>query len=126
MGSRSGKHSQNITLARWLIDKTNTNMGARLLKSWICQPLKDLNRIMKRQEVVKRLVENSNERYEIERQLKNIYDIQRLSTRLSNGTANPRDFLSIKTSLQALPDLVNVAKSIGLSVFDKIETSLIA
>lgn len=108
----------------WAIDKTNTNMGARLLKSWICQPLKDLNRILKRQEVVKRLVENSNERYEIERQLKNIYDIQRLSTRLSNGTANPRDFLSIKTSLQALPDLVSVAKSIGLSVFDKIEDEL--
>ena len=108
----------------WAIDKTNTNMGARLLKSWVCQPLKDLNRILKRQEVVKRLVENSNERYEIERQLKNIYDIQRLSTKLSNGTASPRDFLSIKASLQALPDLVNVAKTIGLSVFNPIENEV--
>ena len=108
----------------WAIDKTDTNMGARLLKSWVCQPLKDLNKIRSRQEVVKQLVANSAERYELERQLKNIYDIQRLSTRLSNGTANPRDFLSIKTSLQALPDLVNVARTIGLTVFNPIEAEL--
>ena len=108
----------------WSIDKTNTNMGARLLKSWICQPLKNLNRIIKRQEVVKCLVENSNERYEIEKQLKNIYDIQRLSTKLSNTSATPRDFLSLKTSLMALPNLVEVAKRINLSVFDSIENDL--
>ena len=108
----------------WAIDKTNTNMGARLLRSWICQPLKNLDRILKRQQAVKKLVENSSARYEIERQLKNVYDIQRLSTRLSNGTANPRDFLSLKSSLFALPDLVNYAKSIELDVFDTIEASI--
>ena len=105
----------------WAIDKTNTNMGARLLKSWICQPLKDLKKIIERQEVVKKLVANSSERYEIERQLKNIYDIQRLSTKLSNGTANPRDFLSIKASLQILPEIIKVAKSIDLDIFKTIE-----
>ena len=105
----------------WAIDKTNTNMGARLLKSWICQPLKDLKKIIERQEVVKKLVANSSERYEIERQLKNIYDIQRLSTKLSNGTANPRDFLSIKASLQILPEIIKVAKSINLDIFKTIE-----
>ncbi len=108
----------------WAIDKTNTNMGARLLKSWICQPLKDLGRILKRQEVVKKLVENSSVRYEIERKLKNIYDIQRLSTRLSNNSANPRDFLSLKVSLYELPELVELVKSIGLNVFEKIENSI--
>ena len=76
----------------WAIDKTSTNMGARLLKSWICQPLKDLKRIIKRQEVVKSIVDNSTERYDLQRQLKNIYDIQRLSTKLSNSTGLPRDF----------------------------------
>ncbi len=106
----------------WAIDKTSTNMGARLLRSWICQPLKDLNKILARQEGVKKLVENSSERYELERQLKNIYDIQRLSTRLSNGTASPRDFLSIKISLQSLPQIINTAESIGLNVFKTIET----
>ena len=110
----------------WAIDKTTTNMGARLLKSWICQPLKDLNRIIKRQDIVKKIVENSEARFQLESQLKNIYDIQRLSTKLSNTTANPRDFLSLKTSLSVLPDLVNTAKSIELNIFDPIEKHLSA
>ena len=108
----------------WAIDKTNTNMGARLLRSWICQPLKDLNKILERQESVKKLVENSDSRFELEHQLKNIYDIQRLSTRLSNGSASPRDFLSLKTSLQTLPSLIDTAKSVGLEVFNNIENTL--
>ena len=108
----------------WAIDKTSTNMGARLLKSWICQPLKDLQKILKRQEVVKTLVENSNERYTLERQLKNIYDIQRLSTKMSNTTAFPRDFLSLKTSLKALPEIVETAKSIGINVFETVDNEL--
>ena len=108
----------------WAIDKTNTNMGARLLKNWICQPLKNLDKIVKRQQVVKKLVENSSVRYEIEKQLKNIYDIQRLSTRLSNGTANPRDFLSLKISLFSLPALVDITKGAGITIFDSIENSI--
>lgn len=108
----------------WAIDKTSTNMGARLLKTWICQPLKDIKKILKRQEIVKTLVENSSARYEIQNLLKNIYDIQRTSTKLSNITAMPREFLSLKSSLVLLPDLVNAAKSIGINAFEKIENEL--
>ena len=108
----------------WAIDKTVTSMGARLLKSWICQPLKDLNKIIKRQNNVKLIVEHSEERFELQNCLKNIYDIQRLATRLSNSSASPRDFLGLKTSLQFLPQLVMAAKSAGLNVFDKIEEYL--
>ncbi len=108
----------------WAIDKTTTNMGARLLKSWICQPIKNLDKILERQNNVKILVENSPQRFEIERKLKNIYDIQRISTKMSNTTATPRDFLSLKNSLYALPDLVAAVKNIGLSIFDSIEPHL--
>ena len=108
----------------WAIDKTSTNMGTRLLKSWICQPLKDLKKILKRQEVVKQIVEHSEGRFSLETQLRNIYDIQRLSTKLSNLTASPRDFLSLKTSLSVLPELVQTAKTMGLKVFDRIEEYL--
>ncbi len=108
----------------WAVDKTATNMGARLLKSWICQPLKDINLIKNRQNIVKVLAENSEERLQISKLLKNIYDIQRLSTKLSNTTASPRDFLSLKTSLYMLPELVNTAESIGLSVFKPIADSI--
>ena len=99
-------------------------MGARLLTSWICQPLKDLNQILNRQEIVKRIVEHTEERFKIQNLLKNIYDIQRLSTKLSNSSVNPREFLSLKISLSFLPELVEIAKSIGLNVFDKIEDNL--
>lgn len=105
----------------WAIDKTTTNMGARLLKSWICQPLKDIKRIIKRQDVVKQIVEQSEKRFQIQSLLRNIYDIQRLSTRLSNSSASPRDFLSLKTSLSYLPELTDIVKTMGLSVFEKIE-----
>ena len=108
----------------WAIDKTVTNMGARLLKSRICQPLKDINKILKRQEIVKRIIENSDSRFRIQALLRNIYDIQRLSTKLSNTTANPRDFLSLKNSLSILPELVETAKSIDLSVFEPIYARL--
>lgn len=108
----------------WAIDKTVTNMGARLLKSWICQPLKDLNQIKARHKTVQTLVENNSARSELERILRNIYDIQRLSTRVSNNSANPRDFVSLKSSLLTLPELINTAKNAGLDIFDKIENRI--
>ncbi|MBR6126791.1 DNA mismatch repair protein MutS [bacterium] len=108
----------------WAIDRTQTNMGARLLKSWICQPLKDISLINARQKVVKKLAENNGARMELAKILKNIYDIQRLSTRLSNSSAVPRDFLSLKLSLSMLPDLVGIAKSADLRVFEPIENDV--
>ena len=108
----------------WAIDKTVTNMGARLLKSWICQPLKDINQIKSRQENVKLLFENNSARSEITSLLREIYDIQRLSTRMSNGTANPRDFISLKSSLKILPDLLNAVKNTGLEVFSNFENRI--
>ncbi len=108
----------------WAIDRTSTNMGARLLKSWICQPLKDIEEIKKRQDIVKTIVDNAHKGHEIVKNLKNIYDIQRLATRLSSGSANPRDFLSLKMSLSVLPELVENVNSIGLDIFRPIQDSI--
>lgn len=108
----------------WAIDKTVTNMGARLLKSWICQPLKDINLIQARHKTVQALVDNNSARNELERILRNIYDIQRLSTRISNNSANPKDFVALKGSLMALPELITTTKSIGLGLFNNIENKL--
>ena len=105
----------------WAIDKTVTSMGARLLQSWICQPLKSVEKITQRQNIVKQIIEHSEERFKLETQLRNIYDIQRLSTKLSNNTANPRDFLSLRDSLQALPDIAETVNSIGLNIFNSIQ-----
>ena len=108
----------------WAIDRTSTNMGARLLKSWICQPLKNIDLIKKRQNAVQVLTENSTDRIEIQKLLRNMYDIQRVSTKLSNGSANPKEFLSLKLSLSVLPDIVKTAGTIGLNIFSEIENSL--
>jgi DNA mismatch repair protein MutS len=108
----------------WAIDKTVTSMGARLLKSWICQPLKVKDRIIDRQNKVKILVENTSSRIELRQVLQNIYDIQRLSTRISNNSANPRDFVSLKESLLALPALIEITQRIGLNIFSNIQDNI--
>ena len=93
----------------WAIDRTRTNMGARLLKNWICQPLKKVDDILARQNVVSEFVENSDVRINVNNVLEKIYDIQRLATRMSNNSANPKDFLSLKNSLHFLPELLDAA-----------------
>ena len=108
----------------WAVDKTTTNMGARLLKSWICQPLKEIEPILKRQEVVKKIAEHADERFKLINLLNNIYDIQRISTKLSNSSANPKDFLSLKVSLSFLPELVATTDSIGLNTFEPVREYL--
>lgn len=108
----------------WAIDKTVTNMGARLLKSWVCQPLKNVAEIEQRQKNVCLLYENISARNEISSLLQRIYDIQRLSTRMSNGSATPRDFISLKASLKALPEVVTTAKNAGLEIFSEFENKI--
>ncbi len=108
----------------WAIDRTNTNMGTRLLKSWICQPLKKIPEIEARQEIVEKLIENDSSRIEITETLNQIYDIQRLATRLSSTVALPKDFLSLKDSLLVLPDLLKLVKDSDIAIFDGIEDNI--
>lgn len=101
----------------WAIDRTKTNMGARLLKSWICQPLKNLSEIMARQNSVSELVQNEDVRFALGEYLEKIYDIQRLSTRMSNGSASPKDFVDIKLSLSLLPKLFDITENLEYDMF---------
>ena len=105
----------------WSIDKTKTNMGARLLKNWICQPLKNISDILHRQNAVSELVDKENIRRNLSEILEKVYDIQRLSTRMSNSSATPRDYVSLKTSLYMLPKLLETTKSLENNPFNNIE-----
>jgi len=105
----------------WAIDRTNTNMGTRLLKSWICQPLKNLPEIELRQSIVEKLIENDSISYNIIETLNQIYDIQRLATRLSSTVALPKDFISLRDSLLVLPSLLSLTKNCDINIFDKYE-----
>lgn len=104
----------------WAIDQTKTNMGARLLRSWICQPLIRIDDIMARQNAVSELVEKSLTRVSLIETLEKIYDIQRLATRLSNNSANPKDFLSLKVSLSMFPELIKAASELENNPFEKV------
>ena len=104
----------------WAIDKTKTNMGARLLKNWICQPLKNVDDIMTRQNSVSELVKKSDVRLNLSELLDKIYDIQRLATRMSNASASPKDFISLKLSLSILPEVLDVTKDLDYDMFAKI------
>lgn len=104
----------------WAIDKTKTNMGARLLKSWICQPLKNLSQIHERQDLIEELISAPAVRNNLSDLLNKVYDIQRLSTRLSNASANPRDFLSLKDTLLLLPEIIEETKNLSTKAFDKL------
>lgn len=104
----------------WALDKTKTNMGARLLHSWICQPLKDVEQIKKRQDFVEELINFEETRLTLSDSLEQIYDIQRLATRLSNGSVSPKDFVSLKASLQRLPEILDAVSAINTDLFDEV------
>lgn len=95
----------------WAIDKIKTNMGSRLLKQWINQPVKNVSEILKRQNAVEELINDSQARLYLTNLLEKVYDIERLAIRLSNSSANPRDFLAIKDTLSLLPNFESVLKN---------------
>ncbi|MDP2644602.1 MAG: DNA mismatch repair protein MutS [Desulfobacterales bacterium] len=96
-----------------ILDKTMTAMGARLLKNWLRYPLIHLQPIRRRLEAVDEARKNVLIRRNIRDQLKSVYDLERLSSKISMGHANARDLLALKQSIQMLPNILS-----GLSLLD--------
>ena len=89
----------------WVLDKTTTSMGGRLLRKWIGEPLVDINEISKRQDAVEELKEGIILRGELTRNLKTVYDIERLTGKIAFGNANARDLIALKNSLKQIPEI---------------------
>ncbi|MCC8169660.1 MAG: DNA mismatch repair protein MutS [Oscillospiraceae bacterium] len=89
----------------WVLDKTKTSMGARLLKQWVEKPLVNPIEINKRLYSVKELTDNVMLRDELTMILSDTYDISRIISRLSLATANPRDLVALKATITKLPEL---------------------
>ncbi len=87
----------------WVLDKTKTAMGARLLRSYVEQPLIEKAEILKRQELISAFNKNEIIREELREYLNPIYDLERLITRITYQTANPRDLIAFRNSLEMLP-----------------------
>lgn len=89
----------------WVLDKTKTSMGARLLKQWLDRPLLNCRSIERRQGAVAELKDSTVERGELTDALKQVVDIERLSTRLVYGTASPKELKSLEQTIFALPKI---------------------
>ena len=89
----------------WVLDKTKTAMGARLLRSYVEQPLIDKKEIIKRQDLIEKLNEQEITREEFREYLNPIYDLERLITRITYQTANPKDMVAFSNSLEMLPPI---------------------
>lgn len=96
--------SEKYTLF-WVLDKTQTPMGARLLKEWILYPLKDIKKIQERQEAIKFFIENRSIREDLKKILRKVSDLERLSTRCALKLANPKELGLLRESLKYLPEI---------------------
>lgn len=92
----------------WVLDKTKTAMGARMLRSFIEQPLIDKSEIEKRLDAIEELNKDSVSRDEIREYLNPIYDLERLLSKVTYKTANPRDMIAFRNSLEMLPHIKTV------------------
>ncbi len=96
----------------WVLDKTKTAMGARKLREFVEQPLLYKDAIEKRLDAIEAINKELIVREELREYLNTIYDLERLLTRIALKTANPRDLLAFKTSIQYLPDIYNLLRKL--------------
>ncbi|WP_396145048.1 DNA mismatch repair protein MutS [Flavobacterium sp.] len=104
-------HSYNPNAVTLLdvIDKTLSPMGGRLLKRWLALPLKDLDKIRGRHEVVSYLLENQEILHQIQHQIKQISDLERLISKIATGKVSPREVIYLKDSLDAIIPIKELA-----------------
>lgn len=97
----------------WVLDKTKTAMGARLLKNYIENPLINKEEINRRYDVVESLIKEFILREDLKNLLYEVYDLERLSGRIAFGNANARDLLQLKSSLKVLPDISTILNALN-------------
>ncbi len=119
-----GKEKRGSLL--WVLDRTSSSLGARMLRSWLEHPLVNTGKITRRQEAVEELANNFMMREECSRLLSSTLDLERLITKVGIGTANAKDLRAILTTVEIIPELKSIlypAESRELSeIRDNIDT----
>ena len=108
----------------WVLDKTSTSMGGRLLRKWLNEPLVDINEINDRLDSVKELKDNLILRGDLVDSLKKVYDIERLIGKISYGNANGRDLISLKNSIGQLPQIKTILSNTKSEMLKKMYLEL--
>jgi len=110
----------------WVLDKTVTSMGGRMLRKWMEQPLINVHDINDRLNAVSEFKDKFMLRMEIRELLKNVYDIERLIGKVVLGSANCRDLIALRNSLAQLPQITNIMKEceapLNKNIFNSIDT----
>ena len=107
-----------------ILDKTQTAMGARLLKKWISAPLRKLEPIQARLDSVEEIVQNKSIRKNLITHLKEIGDLERLISRICTARANPREIVALKSSLKKIPLLIEEMNSLKVRTIRQIADTL--
>ena len=97
----------------WLLDKTKTAMGSRMLKNYIENPIIDMDELNKRYDMIDIFLKEFILKDDLNKLLYEIYDLERLSGRVAFGNTNARDLLQLKTSLKVLPDIKKILKKLN-------------
>ena len=93
-----------------IVDKTSTAAGSRKLKNWLENPLLDINEIKRRQEIVGDFVKHYFEKSDVKTSLKEVYDLERISTKVSYNIVSPKELLNLKKTLKQIPQIKNILK----------------
>ena len=107
-----------------ILDRTQTAMGGRLLKKWIAAPLRKPEPILQRQECIEDFLKNKTVRINLQNELKEIGDLERLISKVCTGRVNPRELINIKSSLKKIPLLKQLLDQTQSDVLKKINNNL--
>ena len=108
----------------WVLDKTETSMGGRLIRRWINDPLVNVDDINLRLDAVEEIKNDILLNDRIVESLKSIYDIERLAGKISYGTVNARDLISLKNSIMQLPNLKDAIKNVNSEFLRNVDAEL--
>ncbi len=108
----------------WVLDKTKTAMGARQLKNFIEQPLVSVNEIIKRQDAIEEINAALIDREELREYLSSVYDLERLITKITYQSANPRDLIAFKQSIGMLSPIKALLNSFHCSMFSELNQDI--
>ncbi|MDO5381839.1 MAG: DNA mismatch repair protein MutS [Eubacteriales bacterium] len=101
----------------WVLDKTKTAMGARTLRTFIEQPLINKDEIIRRQDAIQELNEHAIDREELREYLNPVYDLERIMTKISCKSANPRDLIAFKNTLEMIPYIKKIIGTFQCEMF---------
>ena len=108
----------------WVLDRTKTAMGARMLRKYVEQPLIEKKEILRRLDAVEELKEQAICREEIREYLSPVYDLERLVTKITYGSANPRDLTAFGSSLTMLPPICCIMEDLRAPLLEEIKEEL--